>query len=550
MTVYNNSSDRSNNNIVGTNLSSVNYYSSQQPFLNEFKSSLPWVTQTNGTWDTQEDDLLDLDEQGWIKSFPESTEEGRFTKVGSLLFRGHNSYLPGKYVVLYEGEGNIEYGIDAKKIEDLSTPGRDVIEVNPSEDGIYLGITSTDPNNSGNYIRDIQIVPEADESNARTEIFNPEFLEKIQPFSTLRFMDWMKINNSTQKEWADRPQLEDARYSTSAGAPLEIIVELANQTDTNPWFTIPHQATDKYITNFAQYVKDNLDPELDVYVEYSNEVWNRIFEQSKWVEEQAKQEWPNSPDSSFTNTIDWYSKRTSEIVEIWDETFNEESERVIGVMAAQATNPWTGQRALDYEWSNFDLSHTDTGIDAIAIAPYFGYPIGDPINENLLENWTKESDGGLNKLFQELNQGGLLENSPEGGAIADAYRDISNYAELADKEGLELLAYEGGQHLVGINGVENNQAITDLLIDANRDPKMGQIYQDYLDEWFNRGGDLFVHFTDIGTPSKWGSWGALESVYQDNSPKYDAITDFIQNDSLLDPIIGEAGQVFDSKPII
>lgn len=36
-----------------------------------------------------------------------------------------------------------------------------------------------------------------------------------------------------------------------------------------------------------------------------------------------------------------------------------------------------------------------------------------------------------------------------------------------------------------------------------------------------------MNFSDIGTPSKWGSWGALESVYQTGSPKYDAIMDLI-----------------------
>ena len=134
--------------------------------------------------------------------------------------------------------------------------------------------------------------------------------------------------------------------------PVEIMVELANLTDTNPWFTIPHQATDEYVQNFAQYVEDNLDPDLDIYVEYSNEVWNRLFEQSRWAGEQASKEWP---DSNFSN-LDWYSRRTTEVVQIWDEVFAGDSERVVGVMSAQATVPWGGQRVLNYEWSDIPLS--------------------------------------------------------------------------------------------------------------------------------------------------------------------------------------------------
>ncbi len=545
---------QSDMNLIGTNLGSINYYSSQLPFLNEFKSSQNWLTQTTKKWSTKEEHLLKLDSEGWLKSLPKDQSGTEYTKVSSLLFRDIGNYLPGNYVVLYEGEGIIEYRFDAKKNEALSTPGRDVIEVNPSTSGILLSITETDPNKTGDYIKNIRVIHESQESLATTEIFNPQFLEKIQPFSTLRFMDWMETNNSEQKEWANRPKLEDARYSI-AGAPVEIMVELANQTDTNPWFTIPHQATDEYVENFAQYVKDHLEPELKVYVEYSNEVWNPQFEQYHWVENQAQQLWP---DSKLGN-VDWFSKRTTEIVHIWDETFSNDSERVIGVMAAHAANPWIAETALSYRWSDTPLSHSDTGIDAIAIAPYFGGYVGKPEYEAELESWTKDSDGGLNKLFQEITEGGVLKNPPSGGAGLERVSNmVENHVKLTEERDLQLLAYEGGQHLVGRNRVVNNQAITDLFIAANRDPRMGEVYQEYLEEWFDAGGDLFVNFNDIKTPNKWGSWGTLESVYQNGSPKYDAIVDFINNAgwdgdqddynddddvSSANQVIGEVGRV-------
>ncbi len=545
----NNTNPQSNINLIGTNLGSINFYSSQLPFINEFKSSHSWLTQSQTQWNTKEENSLNLDSDGWVKSLDNAEVE--YTKVSTLLFRDHSNYPSGKYVVLYDGEGSIEYRLDAKKNEVLSTVGRDVIDVNPSKAGILLTITETDPNQTGDYIKNIRVVHESQESLATTETFNPEFLEKIEPFSTLRFMDWMETNHSEQKEWADRPKLGDARYS-EVGAPVEIMVELANQTDTNPWFTMPHQATDDYVTNFATYVRDNLEPELEVYIEYSNEVWNPQFEQSKWAGQQAQNQWSNSN----LNYLDWYSQRTTEVVKIWDRVFAQDSERVIGVMSAQSANSSTGQQVLDYNWSSTNLSHEDTGIDAISVAPYFGNYIGQPTNRDRLESWTTEADGGLNKLFQEITQGGLLNNSPQGGALAQTYGNMAAYANLAQQEGLELLAYEGGQHLAGIQGLENNQAITDLFIAANRDPRMGVIYREYLEKWFDVGGDLFVNFSDVESPSKWGSWGTLESVHQDSSPKYDAIIDFLENSNFSDDdnddndndssstqIIGEMGRV-------
>ena len=195
-----NSCGKSNRQLVGTNLNGINYYSSQLPFLNEFNSSQPWLTQKIGAWDTKESHLLDLDEQGWVKSLPSSASEAQYDRVSTLLFRNHGSYLPGKYVVLYEGEGSIRYSFDAKKDEALSSPGKDVIEVNPSSSGIGVSITATDPQQVGNYIRNIRIVPESKESLASSKTFNPEFIDQIEPFGTLRFMDWMDTNNSEQSD--------------------------------------------------------------------------------------------------------------------------------------------------------------------------------------------------------------------------------------------------------------------------------------------------------------------------------------------------------------
>ena len=91
-----------------------------------------------------------------------------------------------------------------------------------------------------------------------------------------------------------------------------------------------------------------------------------------------------------------------------------------------------------------------------------------------------------------------------------------------------LLAYEGGQSLVGIGSVTYNQSITNLFIAANRDPRMGDIYAKMLENWRDAGGGLFMHFLSVGQFSKFGSWGALENMLQQTSPKYGALYQFIQ----------------------
>ncbi|NJM89476.1 MAG: cellulose-binding protein [Hydrococcus sp. RU_2_2] len=392
-----------------------------------------------------------------------------------------------------------------------------MIEVTPSQAGIWLKITAIAPDN---YLRNIRVIPAAFETSYQSQIFNPDFIERVKNFKVFRLMEWMNTNDSETSQWSDRPTLDSARYSQD-GVPVEILVELANRTNIDPWFCMPHLATDEYIAKFAEYVKDHLNAERKIYVEYSNEVWNSKFEQHRWAVQQAKargkEQW-----------IDWYGQRTTEIMQIWDRVFAEDKDRIVGTMAGHSANAWLLSRALSYAWSDNPLSHEEYGIDAIAIAPYFGYYLGSPDHQAQIAIWTTQVDGGLDLLFKEISQGGVLDNSPKNGALQEAYEQIKAHASLAQKENLQLLAYEGGQHLAGVGSVENNDRITQLFIQANRDSRMGEIYRDYLQTWFELGGSLFLYYNDISQPSRWGSWGLLESVSQKSSPKYDAALEALQ----------------------
>ena len=517
---------------LGTNLSGISDWSTEMPFFDAFKSSRKWITQClpeepdcRIPWNTNESEKLDLDEYGWVKSLPTPEDTPQYTRVGTLMFRDVGSYPGGRYVVLYDGEGAIEYKFDARKDESASTPGRDVIEVNPSTKGINLIITATDTRHTGDYIRNLRFVPEKDENTYEKEIFNPEFVNKIKKFKTLRFMDWMGTNNSQQREWKNRPKLESYSYSSrEGGVPLEIMLELANRVKADPWFNMPHQANNDYIENFAETVKDSLNQSLQVYVEYSNEVWNTNFAQGNWVEKQGIAEWPNDPSNNETKRLNWHGKRTAQMCDIWKRVFGKQSDRVICVLSSQAANSWTATEALDCPlWSeNPCLKH---GIDVLAIAPYFGSYIGSPKNQPQVQYWT------VDRLLREIQQGGELTNAPPNGSLQQAFEWMKENFKVASERNLALVAYEGGQHLVAYRGGEKNQAITNLFIAANRDPRIYNIYLNYLNQWKTAGGTLFIHWLDIGRYSKWGSWGALEHVEQESSPKHNALMTFIKQNS-------------------
>jgi hypothetical protein len=100
--------------------------------------------------------------------------------------------------------------------------------------------------------------------------------------------------------------------------------------------------------------------------------------------------------------------------------------------------------------------------------------------------------------------------------------------ELAGRFKLPLIAYEGGAHMVGIQGAENNEKLTALFTATNRHPGMKDLYLQDLGNWRDAGGGLYVAFASTARPSKWGNWGVLEFDGQDpkTAPKYQALKQF------------------------
>ncbi|MFN4228113.1 MAG: hypothetical protein ACK4F0_08265, partial [Candidatus Ratteibacteria bacterium] len=82
---------------------------------------------------------------------------------------------------------------------------------------------------------------------------------------------------------------------------------------------------------------------------------------------------------------------------------------------------------------------------------------------------------------------------------------------------------------VGHGGAENNEKLNKLFFAVNKDPRIKYIYQNYLKKWKEIGGDVFVLFSSMSRPSKWGSWGLLEYETQspDQAPKYKAILEIL-----------------------
>jgi hypothetical protein len=506
---------------IGINLSGVSYYSPEQPFLNIFKNGSLWTTGSfkNGQWDTGEQGKLALDGNGWPTSVTVGSggQPVTYDHVGMLLQRSFGApYYPGgRYIVLYEGTGVVLYSFDAAKDTALSASGRDVIDVTPSNNGIYIQIAVTDPYRTGDYIRDIRVVQASYESLlAGGEIFNPTFISRLAPFKTLRFMDWMHTNNSTQSTVAQRPTPTKAFWGDENGVPIEVMVALANKIGANAWFNMPHMATYDYVAQFAAYVHAHLGPTQKAYIEYSNETWNGGFSQAAYMAAQGHIQWPAAP-NDFVTGRSFYGMRTSQMADIWKQAWGADRSRVVAVLSTQTGNYAVAQLSLDASlWvGNSVKAH----VDALGITGYFGSPVP--------ASWTQQPDGGLDNLFREALYGGVDPNGYPGGDLQKYIDWASMNKKTADSYGLGLVAYEGGSGYTDLTG---NHDLAVLYARANMDGRMSTLYTTFLTKWQQAtGGAPFNQFNDIGQYSVYGSWGALQNVMDTSSPKYDPLVNFI-----------------------
>jgi hypothetical protein len=121
------------------------------------------------------------------------------------------------------------------------------------------------------------------------------------------------------------------------------------------------------------------------------------------------------------------------------------------------------------------------------------------------------------------------------GLDQEARQRLDGRAAKAAAYGLDMIAYEGGQHIAAaiwgpFRANLRNDALSDLVRDINRTPQMGRLYDMWLDEWRREGGAMAALFLDYDTPSRFGAFGMLERLGQQHGPqgvpwKYRAIAE-------------------------
>lgn len=308
----------------------------------------------------------------------------------------------------------------------------------------------------------------------------------LDKFGVLRFMDWQKTNNSRVRNYHDLPvahkswQFKGGKWDNFPGVPLSIIIDVANDMNAQPWICIPHDANDDCIRRMVSLVISRA--KRRPIFEYSNEIWNGQFRQFGYC--MLRGIWKRLATRPLNAALAWQAHRTAFIAD------------AVGgrgdiVVSGQAANSWIVEQVLKEPILKGK-------VDAVAIAPYFG------------QFSHKLAWGDWDKLYEGLQR-----------EIDVTVRDnIRKHKTLANRYGIALWGYEGGQHLLGRSAAQKQQ-----FVKLNRHDRMRRLTQQWLNTWYAEGGELICPYS---SSSKFDGhcWGFIE-IEENNqykrAPKYQAL---------------------------
>ncbi|MDC7221126.1 MAG: hypothetical protein PQJ59_14415 [Spirochaetales bacterium] len=527
---------------IGMNLHSLNYYTPAPIFTDAMTtagSMFTFYTDESGSaWNTGMIDEVERDSTGYPTYVPQETSDGHESLIRFLI----NNYYEGRYRVFWEGDGTLEAGGNRLEEDELGY----YIDLLGTGGNTWLNITYS---NVDDPLRNIRIIPEDYEMYSYDD-YDPEgfptflasYLEGLEEFHALRFMDWVCTNGSDQVDWGDGSDnnatpddYTDDRITTDyfsqgtyQGISFDYAIELCNELQVDAWVCIPHMASDDYITNLAELWRDNLDDGLKIYLEFSNEMWNWNFVQAQWVLYNGSySDYPEPVDDYVVTQLEALGEAGEGHPEkdafmmarafyLWDEVFGSEmEERVVKVATGQHAWYDNSNRILSYLFDESEY-YGAIGCDALSVGGYFGFSYDNHVE------WEELGDDlSFQQIYYDTYQY-FLESTIEWTEESAAY---------ATEYGIDYYVYEGGQHMQPYNQSEwdYNQQLWDFQIDE----RMYELYMHNFDLHVqdNVNCGLFMAFSYIGTrESKYGSWGHLETLDQiggtySDAPKYQALLD-------------------------
>ncbi|CAF1117575.1 unnamed protein product [Rotaria sp. Silwood1] len=483
---------------IGGNLDGVHDWSRSQQYVNLVRQARRWGSPSS-PWDgTATFDPI----TGWP------------TKDFGIVLSTAAVDMGGTYLLTAQGNAQVTvYGgstagrIANKTYNALTNTLSALVIIPQGAVQIMLSFTNT----SGPGLQNISVLQPGYDLASKSNITNLT-LAHLSRFSILRFMDWTSTNSNLDVNWNDTTSLYWPQYTPPKTNPWETIPLIANQLQSNTdiWINIPYGATDDYVLNVAQLMLNQLNPTINIYIEFSNELWNSMFAQSTANVKAANDSVLNQGDPlhlAYDNSTNyWYwgfrrtASQTKRISDLFKTVFGQENvgpwKRVRPILAGQCVNPTILTQGLDY--LNKVYGPPSTFLHGIAIAPYF-----------TLAQYKTWSNLTTDQVIEGLNSS-MQTFLPEQGWSQQA--PVGVHAVYAAWYGLAVHGYEGGPDTVAGCGSCSLSA----KINATRDNRMTDLCVSFLNGWYRYGFQpLNWWVTGASSITAYGSWNLLEDMRQE-----------------------------------
>lgn len=517
----------------GMNLDFFASWSTQIIFVDVMKQSKYWEGYQIGT-EVKMVPLKDLNMTTDGKGYPTSPipfdhdnnpTTGAYT-VATNIFFGQAGYYPkGDYTLRFKGTGKIfmewdagrnpekGYGATPRIFSGTGDLVTYTVPVLPNI-GIAIQITESDADDP---IRDIELIipgyADSAENNAYHP-FYPPFIEKLAGFSVIRPMNLLLTNGiqcddptqvpteasaykKCRLDWENRVAANYCTHTVPGrGMPYESVIDIVNAVEgSDLWINIPHAASDDYIEKLAVLIKTRLKSERNVYIEWSNEIWNadlQSFPQFLWYQENGLDAFPT--ETRVVAASKYFVRGLFNIFHIFNRVFTGQTDRLVKVLNTHVGMADHTINLLNYVDDSSLNFHNET-FDAIAIASYFGWSLLPFENGRYIEPTSSELLAAARAHIQDIP------NVLQGHKKAlEAYKLRNGITR-----DLPILAYEGGAHITPMDknwayiGLGTNADKIDwtAYYEANSSPEIYDLYLQWAETWYASGGGLMLAFSYV-----------------------------------------------------
>ncbi len=336
-----------------------------------------------------------------------------------------------------------------------------------------------------------------------TDPWNPAFIADLEEanYAVYRFMDFGGTNHSKIRDWSERTQMDSKDNQSGGdvegrGIAYEWMFDLCNRMQKACWITVPHLAietyekdpTNNHFTELAKLAKENLDPGLTLYIEYSNETWNYGFEQAHYCKKRGEE--LKFDEDPYAAAFKFHVFASSRMNDAFVKVFGNQSARVKWVVAGQLSQAYGTEKQVD--------ALRDPKINLGARMPAY-YSISNYVGSD------NKIDGASSTMPADFRAG-----------IKDTLKWTDDAIAQIKGTGMQLVSYEGGQHLL-----KNADTFS-------RNPVTYDLYKEWLDAMTSKF-ILTMHYANSGSYADNGAWGAKEKTGQaiSESPKARALRDWI-----------------------